>query len=82
MALGRQASAMRVNLSLVTKQRSLVADGDSSACEELVSVLPTWGYNVETADDGKQALDRALWLRGASCTRLIIVCGRHILDRP
>src|SRR5262252_9745384 len=45
------------------KHRILVADGDSSACEEVRSLLSTWGYNVETADDGKQALDRSLSFR-------------------
>jgi DNA-binding NtrC family response regulator len=45
------------------KQRILVADGDSSAREELASLLSVWGYSVETADDGKRALDRALSYR-------------------
>ena len=41
------------------KHRILIADDEETARSGLVSVLSTWGYEVEAAVDGKDALDRA-----------------------
>jgi len=38
--------------------RILVADDDPDALEGLRSLLELWGYQVETASDGRAALDR------------------------
>jgi DNA-binding NtrC family response regulator len=40
--------------------RVLIADDDESARTGLASLLSLWGYEVEEAADGKQALDRAV----------------------
>src|SRR5215471_15582390 len=39
-------------------RRVLVADDDSDALEGLRALLELWGYQVETASDGRAALDR------------------------
>lgn len=39
-------------------RRILVADDDLDALEGLRSLLELWGYQVETASDGRAALDR------------------------
>jgi two-component system, NtrC family, response regulator GlrR len=39
-------------------RRILVADDDPDALEGLRSLLELWGYQVETASDGRAALDR------------------------
>jgi two-component system, NtrC family, response regulator GlrR len=39
-------------------RRILVADDDPDALEGLRSLLELWGYDVETASDGRAALDR------------------------
>jgi two-component system, NtrC family, response regulator GlrR len=39
-------------------RRILVADDDPDALEGLQSLLELWGYQVETASDGRAALDR------------------------
>jgi two-component system response regulator GlrR len=39
-------------------RRILVADDDADALEGLRSLLELWGYQVETASDGRAALDR------------------------
>ena len=39
-------------------RRILVADDDSESREGLRSLLELWGYEVETASDGRAALDR------------------------
>ena len=41
------------------KHRILVADDDESARTGLAELLSTWGYEVEQAIDGKDALERA-----------------------
>ena len=41
------------------KQRVLIADDDDSARAALGALLSTWGYEVEEAIDGKDALERA-----------------------
>jgi DNA-binding NtrC family response regulator len=41
------------------KHRILIADDDESARTGLAELLSTWGYEVEQAIDGKDALDRA-----------------------
>jgi DNA-binding NtrC family response regulator len=41
------------------KQRILIADDDDSARSGLVALLSTWGYEVQEAIDGKDALERA-----------------------
>ena len=45
------------------KHRILIADDDESARSGLVSLVSMWGYEVEEAIDGKQALDRACTFR-------------------
>ncbi len=45
------------------KHRILVADDDESARSGLASLLSTWGYEVEEAVDGKDALERACAFR-------------------
>jgi two-component system response regulator GlrR len=39
-------------------RRILVADDDASALEGLRSLLELWGYEVETASDGRAALEQ------------------------
>jgi DNA-binding NtrC family response regulator len=41
------------------KQRILVLDSDGPQRESVASLVTRWGYEVETAIDGKQALERA-----------------------
>src|SRR3989337_475849 len=41
------------------KHRILIADDEEPARSGLASLLSTWGYDVEVAIDGKNALDRA-----------------------
>ena len=41
------------------KRRILIADDDESARSGLADLLSTWGYEVEEAIDGKDALERA-----------------------
>jgi DNA-binding NtrC family response regulator len=41
------------------KQRILIADDDDSARSALADLLSTWGFEVEQANDGKDALERA-----------------------
>jgi DNA-binding NtrC family response regulator len=41
------------------KHRILIADDEESARKGLVSLLSTWGYEVDEAIDGKDALQRA-----------------------
>src|SRR3982074_1326602 len=41
------------------KHRILIADDDESARSGLADLLSTWGYQVEEAIDGKDALERA-----------------------
>jgi DNA-binding NtrC family response regulator len=41
------------------KPRILIADDEEPARSGLASLLSTWGYDVEVAVDGKDALDRA-----------------------
>src|SRR5882724_3205576 len=41
------------------KRRILIADDDESARSGLADLLSTWGYQVEEAIDGKDALERA-----------------------
>jgi DNA-binding NtrC family response regulator len=41
------------------KHRILIADDEESARKGLVSLLSTWGYEVDEAVDGKDALQRA-----------------------
>ena len=43
--------------------RILVADDDPSAREGLRALLASWGYEVETATDGRAALDKASVVR-------------------
>jgi DNA-binding NtrC family response regulator len=39
-------------------QRILVADDDTDSLEGMRSLLTAWGYEVETAPDGRTALDK------------------------
>ena len=41
------------------KHRVLIADDDESARAGVAALLTTWGYEVDEAIDGKEALDRA-----------------------
>src|SRR6266511_475842 len=41
------------------KHRILIADDDEAARSGLAALLSTWGYEVEEAIDGKDALERA-----------------------
>ena len=41
------------------KHRILIADDEEPARSGLAELLSTWGYEVETAVDGNDALDRA-----------------------
>jgi DNA-binding NtrC family response regulator len=42
------------------KQRILIADDDAAVSENLTSLLTRWGYEVESATDASQALERTL----------------------
>jgi CheY-like chemotaxis protein len=45
--------------------RIVVADDDPSALEGLRSLLAAWGYEVETAHDGRAALEQEFVLSGS-----------------
>src|ERR1700675_4691915 len=47
----------------VMTHRILVADDDPSALEGLRLLLSAWGYEVETASNGRAALDKASVVR-------------------
>jgi DNA-binding NtrC family response regulator len=47
----------------VMTHRVLVADDDPSALEGLRRLLVAWGYEVETASNGRAALDKASMVR-------------------
>ena len=42
------------------KERILIADDDAAVSENLTSLLTRWGYEVESATDASQALERTL----------------------
>ena len=44
------------------KHRILIADDDESGRGGLAALLAMWGYEVQEAVDGKDALERALQL--------------------
>lgn len=44
-------------------QKILLADDDPDSLEGLRSLLEAWGYEVETAPDGRAALDQVLVVR-------------------
>ncbi|HEV8439869.1 MAG TPA: response regulator [Methylomirabilota bacterium] len=54
-------------------QRILVADDDMAALDGLRALLATWGYEVETAADGRQALERASVIRPAAVITDIVM---------
>ena len=58
--MGQALRAERYDVEPDTRpgRRVLVADDDSDALEGLRALLELWGYQVETASDGRAALDR------------------------
>src|SRR3989442_13892616 len=42
------------------KHRVLIVDDDDSARSGLVALLSTWGYEIQEAIDGKDAIERAV----------------------
>ena len=62
------------------KHRVMVVDDEESPRSGLTSLLATWGYEVEAAPDGKQALDRATAFRPAVVVADLVMPGLSGVD--
>jgi DNA-binding NtrC family response regulator len=58
----------------------MVVDDEESPRTGLTSLLATWGYEVESAPDGKQALDRATAFRPAVVVADLVMPGLSGID--
>ncbi len=57
------------------KQRILIVDDEQDSREPLVTLLSTWGYEVEAAGDGAQAMELASVLRPAVAVVDLVMPG-------
>jgi two-component system, NtrC family, response regulator GlrR len=55
---GRMCEEMTDSAARRDAQRILLADDDPDSLEGMRSLLVAWGYEVETAEDGRAALDK------------------------
>jgi DNA-binding NtrC family response regulator len=62
------------------KQRILIADDDAALVENLTSQLARWGYDVESATDASQALERTLACQPSVVIADLFVSGLGGLD--
>ena len=63
--------------------RILIADDDPSTLEGLRALLMAWGYEVETAPDGRAALEKIASLRPAAVITDVVMpvmTGLELLD--